>query len=126
MFDKQNVLALAKKSKTEGWPYPKVFQALVEAGVESYDVDVETHEIIYHGAGQSVTEEKPADFKPLTVAKKWDPKALQAALERNRVVKVYETFLKDAAAAGVHSYHVNMPKREITYRGKNPGEEYTE
>ena len=126
MFDPENVLKIARISKAEGWPYPKTFQALVDAGVDSYVVEVATHQIIYHGNHQTAIEEKPKGFRELLVANDWNPQELKEALERNQVEKNYEVFLQDAAMAGVASYRVNMKKREITYLGKFRGQEYTE
>jgi hypothetical protein len=84
-FNKKRVEEIFTKSKQEKWPYPKIFDALKEAGVESYETDVATHDIVYHGSGDSVPEPAPSGFSPLKTSAHFDPAEVQLAIERNKV-----------------------------------------
>lgn len=127
MFDAKKIESIAIKAKTERWEYPKIFNALKEAGVEYYETKVANHEIIYYGSGKNLTEAVPENFQKLFIAEKFDLNAVKKALHTHQTEKTsYEEFLKGIALAGVNSYRVDMEKRTVSYLGKNPGEEYVE
>lgn len=125
MFDRGRIEEIAEKSKVEKWPYPKIFNALKAAGVEYYETSVSTHEIVYHGSGESWTEPAPDGFGTLQVSPEFDVAGVREAILRNQRKETdYTGFLQGIAAAGCTHYRVNMNTREIAYKGH--GEQYVE
>ena len=47
-MDVKKVMEISRISKQEKWPYPKTFNSLKEAGVESYRTQVSDHELTYN------------------------------------------------------------------------------
>jgi uncharacterized protein YbcV (DUF1398 family) len=125
MFDKEKILEIIQTSREEKWPYPRVFEALKHAGVESYEVNVATHEVVYHGHNQNMIEKSTGNEGLLTVAPHFSLSNLQQAILRNQKDAHYPRFLQDIAAAGVACYEVNMKQRKVIYSGKNK-EQYAE
>ena len=126
MFDLDAIKEITEKSKTEKWPYPQIFNALKAAGVEYYETSVSTHEIVYHGSGESWTEPAPEGFGALQVSPEFDGAGVREAILRNqRKETSYTEFLEGIAAAGCTHYRVDMNTREIAYMGDS-GEAYIE
>lgn len=126
MFNPTQIEKIISESRIQKWPYPKTFDALKEAGVEFYEVDVSTCAITYHGGGRIWKEPEPKDFSVLSISKNFDVKETQAALERNRRKETtFVQFLQGIAKAGVGTYRVDMAERTVTYKGLT-GEEYAE
>ncbi|MCA9810120.1 MAG: DUF1398 family protein [Candidatus Dadabacteria bacterium] len=125
MFERGRIEEIAEKSKVEKWPYPKIFNALKAAGVEYYETSVSTHEIVYHGSGESWTEPAPKGFGTLQVSPEFDGAGVKEAILRNQRKETdYTGFLQGIAAAGCTHYRVDMNAREIAYMGH--GEQYVE
>jgi uncharacterized protein YbcV (DUF1398 family) len=125
MFDKEKILEIIEMGRIEKWPYPRIFEALKNAGVEYYEVDVATHEIVYHGHSQKMIEKSTGNEGSLAVAPHFSLSNLQQAILRNQKDGDYPRFLQDIAAAGVACYEVNMKQRKVIYNGKNK-EQYAE
>jgi uncharacterized protein YbcV (DUF1398 family) len=125
-FDKTRIEEIVSRSKIEQWPYPKIFEALKEAGVLSYEADVASHSIVYYGHVDSYTEPVPADFLRLKPALTFDKAALHLAIRRNQTKQTdFAGFLHEIAQAGVQRYQVDMNTRTVAYLG-HAGEEYIE
>jgi uncharacterized protein YbcV (DUF1398 family) len=125
-FKKTLVEEVATKSKQEKWPYPKIFNALKDAGVEYYETDVATHHLVYHGSGDSFTEAPPPNFTPISPAATFDAAAVRQAIQRNQSKQTdYSQFLQEIAAAGVVKYRVDMSARTVSYLG-SASEQYVE
>jgi uncharacterized protein YbcV (DUF1398 family) len=125
MFDRNTIEEIAEKSKAEKWPYPKIFNSLKDAGVEYYETSVSTHEIVYHGSGESWAEPAPEGFVTLEISSTFDAAGVRDAILRNQRKETdYTEFLQGIAAAGVTHYRVDMNTREIAYMGH--GEQYVE
>ncbi len=125
-MNRHQVEETIKRARSEKWEYPKLFNALKACGVASYDVDVATHHIVYHGGGQSFTD-APQEFHPLAVSSHFSAGKFKEALAKHQAEKTpYLEFLKDIAAAGIHAYTVDMATRTIAYRGRKSGEEILE
>lgn len=121
----KTVQEIAERGKREQWPYPRIFDALKDAGVESYDVEVSHHRIVHHGGGAEWVEPSP-EAVTLPIADRFDEDALKLALRRVQEKKTdYLQFLREIADAGVRSYRVDMRSRTVSYRGA-PGEEHVE
>lgn len=125
MFNRNAIEEIAEKSKTEKWPYPKIFDSLKAAGVEYYETSVSTHEIVYHGSGESWTEPAPEGFATLEVSPAFNGAGVRDAILKNqRKETSYTEFLQGIAAAGCTHYRVDMNTREIAYMGH--GQQYVE
>lgn len=125
-FDKTRIAEIVTRSKAEQWPYPRIFEALKEAGVHSYEADVASHSIIYYGHVGSYTEPPPAGFLGIKPTLAFDKPGLQLAIRRNQSQQSdFGGFLHEIASAGVQRYQVDMNERTVTYLG-HAGEEYVE
>ena len=120
------VQEIAERGKREHWPYPRIFDALKDAGAESYDVEVSHHRIVHRGGGSQWVEPVPTGWTTLPIADRYDESALNLALRRVQEKKTdYLQFLREIADAGIRSYRVDMKSRTVTYSGR-PGEEHVE
>ena len=119
MLNKKKLQEILQQSVQKKWTYPAIFDALKAAGVEFYETEVPRHQVVYHGGGEQWGETPPPLDKPYHVGPCFDRNAIQLALRRvqNRQTD-YTQFLKEIAAAGVVKYRVDMPKRTVTYLGK--------
>lgn len=125
MLDENTILSLSKRGREEQWPYPKIYKAYKEAGLEGYEVDVATHNVTFFGKGHRFNEHLHVEDL-LEVASNHDADKIKAAIELNQSGKgSYPQFLKDIAAAGVVFYRVNMSTDTIHYIGRQ-GEDYAE
>jgi uncharacterized protein YbcV (DUF1398 family) len=124
-LNKNRVEEIFKKSKLEKWPYPKIFDALKEAGVEYYETDVATHGIVYHGSGDSIPEPPPPEFIPPKLSANFDASEVKLAIERNKIKPDYLVFLEEIARGGVVRYRVDMGERTVSYLGL-AGQAYVE
>jgi uncharacterized protein YbcV (DUF1398 family) len=125
-FNKKRVEEIFTRSKQEQWPYPQIFNALKVADVEYYETEVATHDIVYHGSGDSLTEPPPPGFTPLKPSEHFDAAAVKLAIQRNQSQQTdYLAFLLEIARAGVVRYRVDMGKRTVSYLG-GAGEAYVE
>ncbi|MEQ1665169.1 MAG: DUF1398 family protein [Bdellovibrionales bacterium] len=117
------VAEISRISKSEKWPYPKTFNALKDAGVESYKTQVSNHELTYSGGGNSWIEKTESDQAILSVACTFSGTEVKKVIQKHAAEKTsYISFLQGIAAAGVVCYIVDMAKRKISYQGANPGE----
>jgi uncharacterized protein YbcV (DUF1398 family) len=124
-MNKKRVEEIFTKSKQEKWPYPKIFDALKDAGVEHYETEVATHGIAYHGSGDSISEPPPPGFSPLKVSAHFDAAGVKLAIEQNKTEPDYLAFLQEIARAGVVRYRVDMSARAVSYLG-GAGQAYAE
>ena len=125
MFEKHKVEDVLELTKREQWPYPIVFNMLLEAGVTHYETNVGQFEIVYSGEGGELTDYGPNNFS-VVPATRFDPEATKRAIQRSqRGETQYPEFLREIAAAGIHTYRVDMAARTVTYRGAQ-GETYVE
>ena len=61
-LNRKRVEEIFTMSKQEKWAYPRIFDALKDAGVEYCETDVATHGIVYHGAGDAIPEPPTTEF----------------------------------------------------------------
>jgi hypothetical protein len=64
-LNKKRVEEIFTRSKQEKWAYPKIFDALKEAGVEYYETGVATHDIVYHGSRDAIPRASAAGVRAL-------------------------------------------------------------
>ena len=126
MFQPAQIKKILAEAAAQKWPYPKVFDALKAAGVEYYETVVPRHEITYHGAGGQLKEGAPDGFQPVQAADQFNQPGVRAAILRTQRRETdYPQFLREIAAAGVHTYRVDMKDRTVSYKGAR-GELYVE
>ena len=122
-----NIESTLKGAKKAEWSYPRLFEALKQAGVSSYEVFLESYDAIYQGNFESWKEPAPEGFKPLIIAKVFNKEAVLKALkERQNNLTSFVTFLEDMAKAGVKHYQVDMAQAKVTYYGENDQDYYSE
>jgi uncharacterized protein YbcV (DUF1398 family) len=113
---KQTILNIAKESKEQKWPFPKTFEALMDAGVRSYTVRVSDCNRLYDTSEGELHDMPLEGFKPLAIAHSFSKQGILDALQLNREKKTdYLGFLSNIAKSGVSHYIVNMADRSVTY-----------
>jgi uncharacterized protein YbcV (DUF1398 family) len=123
----EEVIQISKVSKSEQWPYPKTFQALLHAGVQSYRTSIGNNQTVYEGASNQYEEPNVDSGSDLEIAEHFQADAVKRGLEHHQKhLTPFSDFLKDMAAAGVRYYEVNMLQRTINYTSGKPGESYVE
>jgi len=114
-------------SKKDKWPYPKKFQALVDAGVTSYEVKIDRHQAEYRGSFGTWLEPTPEGLSDLTINTEFDKNAFINGLKDHMAGKTtYVEWLAETARAGVARYVVNMADRTVTYYGINSNDFHVE
>jgi len=115
------------QAKKEQWPYPKIFEALKNAGVVSYEVKIADCDATYHGNFGIWKEPMSEGFRALTISPKFNKQAFIDALRRHMKKETsYVEWLGQSAAAGVARYVVNMADRTVTYYGINADDFHVE
>ncbi|OCT11273.1 hypothetical protein A8709_06245 [Paenibacillus pectinilyticus] len=123
----QEVKRISEVSKLERWPYPRTFQALIDAGVTSYRTEVADNFTVYMGEGDRYEDMNSAMAEKSEIADEFHGDEVKSGLVHHQQHRTpYADFLKDMAKAGVHYYIVDMPGRMITYTSGRPGESYAE
>lgn len=126
MFDLHKIQQICKLSKEEKWPYPKTFEALKAAGVQSYEVQLNPYTIVYKGESQQWKEPTPA-IESFKISSKFNKNGIVETLNIHRIKKTtYLEFLKGIAAAGVSHYIVDMNQRHVAYHGYHLNDCYVE
>ncbi len=124
-MDTRKIQKISKISKEEQWTYSKTFNALKDAGVESYEVEIAQHKTTYLGGGKTFVEEVQG-HKELKVAKTFNSSGVESVLRIHQAGKTdYPQFLNGIANNGVYKYIVDMSKRTVSYMGLK-GEMYSE
>ncbi len=121
----EQVLANSKLNK---WPYPKTFEALIEAGVTSYRVNFKNeYESIFYGNFGTFQEPALPGFHPLKIAKAFSAQGVKESIIKHMQEKTsYMEFLADIASQGASHYVVDMSKRKITYLNPDESESHIE
>jgi uncharacterized protein YbcV (DUF1398 family) len=70
--NRKRVREIFTMSKQRKRAYPKILDALKDAGVEYYETDVATDDIVYHGSGDVIAEPPPPGFTPLRPSARFD------------------------------------------------------
>lgn len=127
MIQSTVIEALVIQSKKEEWPYPKLFQALKEAGVILYTVKIADFDSVYHGSFGIWNEPVPEGFRKVAISTQFNKLSLVDALNRRMKKEItFVEFLNEVAAAGVDHYVVTMADRTVIYYGINADDFYTQ
>src|SRR3989442_1192821 len=125
MTHTQILTQLHREALEKEWPFPKLFEALKNAQVTSYEVIVESGHRTSKGSFGVCQDMVLPDFQTLTTQDHFDEKAVIHALgRRQRKETTYRGFLCDIAMAGVKHYLVDMAQRKVRYWGKDEGDCY--
>lgn len=125
MTNTEKIAEIRRRAKSEQWDYPKHFNALKDAGVTSYHVDVASEATTFF-LNSDTWQELISPREPLHIAPRFDQDKLKKALARHQNKETtYEQFLAEIAQAGVKSYVVTFDTRKVTYKGAS-GEKFDE
>jgi uncharacterized protein YbcV (DUF1398 family) len=116
-LNRKRVEEIFTTSKPEKCAYPKIFDALRDAGVEYYETDVAAHDIVDHGSGDAIPDPPPQECTALKPGASFDVLGAKLAVERNKSKPDYRVFLKEIARSGVVRYRVDRSRREVPYLG---------
>ena len=128
MSQNNSIETILKQAQEKRWPYPQTFQALKEAGVETYTVRWgEDYYAEYIGSFGVWTHHGLQGWTPLLTAPVFSENDLKASLIKHQQGKSdYVSFLKEASAAGVTHYRVEMDKRTVSYYDREERHSYVE
>lgn len=127
MFNPSKIEEISKVSKAERWPFPKTLTALKDAGVDYYNVDLTTYEIVYHGDGKTMKQSGVLSFEHPPKKGSFDQNALVKALRKHQTEGTsYKDCMKEVIEAGILRYRVDIKERTCTYFGSSKGESYIE
>lgn len=121
----QDILAQSKK---ERWPYPKTFNTLRDAGVNSYEVIFsEPFEAFYEGSFGRFEEKALPEYSAPKINPIFSESGVQESIQKHIQEKTpYLSWLNEAASQGVASYVVNMSNRTVTYFNLDKTKQYIE
>ncbi len=124
-MSKQAIHEAAIATQQGKMTFPQVVQALLAAGVESYQVDFaaaqKTH---YLADGTTLTV--PMILEPGPIASEFDGGALVAAIRGAQTDTMrYPEFVKRSTAAGVIGYWAFLTGKRVVYFGRK-GEQHIE
>lgn len=119
-------LILSVEKKSEGQAYPYLVKNLKAVGVDHYEVKVATHNRTFTNINGD-TLIVAGEFPEIDPAETFQLDAVKAALKRSQEgLTDYPTFLKEIAAAGIHTYLADLAGMKIIYQGPNSEYEYEE
>lgn len=114
MFTLEQIEAAHSHVKS-GADFPVYVQALIALGVRHYDGFVADGHAEYVGTDGSTVTSEPA-YPPLAIAERGDAAELSFALAAHQAGATdYPTFCREAAAAGVEKWRVDMEAMTCTY-----------
>lgn len=114
------------EKRCEGQPYPFLAKNLKQVGVDNYEVKVRNRKRTYINIdGDKLVI--PGDFPEVEPAEAFELEAVKTAVKRTQEgLTDYPTFLKEIAAAGIHTYLADLKGMKIIYQGPNSEYEYEE
>lgn len=105
-------------SDNEQITFPEVVKRLMDAGVDSYYVDLVSHTKTFYADNQSYSVKGSHHAAPIGDAFNGQ-KVVNAIRQIQQGAIKYQTFLKKIMDAGTFSYHVFITGRKAMYLGKN-------
>lgn len=126
-MDKNQIRNIIERVKIEQWPYSFIFERLKKAGVEAYEVKLNTLESTYWGGQQTWKKPISLNLLPLTIKNNFSINKVADIWDRHQKAQTsYTMFIYAAASAGVESYRVDMGSRTITFYGINSTKQHCE
>lgn len=117
-LDLQNNIAnIDKEAKINSWPFPKKFEALKAASLESYEVHfADYYKAQFNGTYTHFIKETLDGYSPIKASSNFNAEGIKNAIIRHIKEKTpYIDFLQDIAANGSTHYKVDMKERTVTY-----------
>jgi uncharacterized protein YbcV (DUF1398 family) len=124
---KDEVRATHEGTESGTMTFAESVRRLLAAGLDGYSVDLRRAARTYYMPGGEALELDAAPI-PASVAERFDPAALQAALREAQSLApgyTYQGFCAKAARAGCAGYLVSFPGWRALYYGRT-GETYSE
>lgn len=117
-----------KKSAEEKWPFPKTFEALKSAGVESYKVIFDNEfDAFYKGKFGYFKRPMLPGYYPLKTADKFSEEKIRGVIKQHLKEQTpYLNFLEEAVKCGVSHYTVDMLNQTVTYYNPDESKFYQE
>lgn len=114
MFTLTAIQQAEQKIQT-GKDFPQFIQEIKQMGVVRNDVYVMDGMSIYFGEG-NFTVEAPAVYEALLIEEQADAEAFKLALQIHQQGETdYQTFCRQAAAAGVEKWVIDLELMTVTY-----------
>ena len=128
MSQTDTIANILKNAKDHKWAYPKTFQLLKEAGVESYRVSWGKEYVgIYLGTFGEWRESAPKGFHPISASFGFCEESVKKAITKHQQGKTtFVQVLEELFKAGVTHYYVDMDKKAITYFDSQEDHSYQE
>lgn len=119
-------LIVSIEKNSEGQPYSYLVKNLKAAGIDNYVVKVGSHKRTYTNRNNDVLV-IPGEFAEIEPAETFQLEDVKAAVKRSQEgLTDYPTFLKEIAAAGIHTYVADLTGMKVIYQGPNSEYEYEE
>jgi uncharacterized protein YbcV (DUF1398 family) len=116
----------AVESKSKGQPYPYLVKNLKQVGIVNYIVKVANRKRTFTNLN-GTTLIIPGDSQAIEPAETFELEAVKTAVKRTQEgLTDYATFLKEIAAAGIHTYVADLDGMKVIYQGPNSEYEYEE
>ena len=113
-FNIEEIQAAERKIQT-GADFPKFIQEIKAMGVERNDVYVMNGMAIYFGKDDHTAESAPA-YEVLLIEEESSAEDFKHALKEHQQGKTdYQTFCRQAAAAGVEKWVIDLKEMTVTY-----------
>jgi len=126
-MNKDQIKDTIETSKKDKWPYPRIFEELRGAGVDSYEVVLDDFEATYFGGDQTWKKPISVDLPALNINNTFFADKLPEIWDKHQIGDMpYDVFLLDAAGAGVKGYRVDMSSRTITCYGIDTTQQHSE
>lgn len=111
-----NLEKILKHAKDTKQSYPMTFHQLKEAGVEVYEIHLETYKNIYRGSFGTWSENPPEGYSALMIADSFSRDEVMTSLRRHQSGQTsFMEWLSEMAQAGVSHYRVDMDKKTVFY-----------
>lgn len=119
-------LIVSIEKKSEGQAYPYLVKNLKAVGVDNYEVTVASHDRTFTNINGNMLI-VPGEFPEIEPAETFQLDAVKTAVKRSQEgLTDYATFLKEIAAAGIHTYVADLAGMKVIYQGPNSEYEYEE
>ena len=126
-MDKDQIRNILDVARLENWPYSKVFVSFKAAGVETYEVNLDTYEVTYFGRQEVWKKPISLNLLPLKIKKTFSSSKLAEIWDKHQKGKTsYAMFIHAITTAGVRSYLVDIHGKIITFSGVNPKKQHCE
>ena len=126
-MDKDQIINTITTARLENWPCSMVLERFIKAGVEFYEVALDTFEVTYFGSQQVWRNALNLNLLPLKIKNTLSIGKLTETWDRHQKGKTsFTMFIHAAASAGVKSYCVDIYDKTINFHGVDPTKQHCE